>query len=166
MSRRGRGGKNKQHRNDGRQDNRGDSQTGRTDNRPNQRNNQPNQRQASASDGAGGQVDRQPGRSTFPSITQPRRNLNRPMLEASVAPRPGSRTFKVVFFDTMSQAKSDIANLKNLADQCDQLNIVVRAEGTMDDPDLNSVGHLFCGAAWALIHERRKTDGWYDTTHE
>jgi hypothetical protein len=26
---------------------------------------------------------------------------------------------------------------------------------------LNQVGKLFCGAAWALVHERRKADGWY-----
>jgi hypothetical protein len=102
----------------------------------------------------------------FPSITQPKRQLNRPESESFVAPDKSNKVFKVIFFDTLAQAKADLENLRAQAHQCDQLNIVVRAENTMDDADLNGIGKLFCGAAWALIHERRKADGWYDTSHE
>jgi hypothetical protein len=77
-----------------------------------------------------------------------------------------NRKYKVVFFDTLAQAKSDLENLKNVAADCDQLNIVVRAEAAMDDAELTSVGKLFCGAAWALIHERRRDAGWYEQPHE
>jgi hypothetical protein len=92
--------------------------------------------------------------------------LSRGASELSVAPIKGDKVYKVIFFDTLAQAKADLPNLTSLSSSCDQLNIVVRAESTMDDPELNGVGKLFCGAAWALIHERRKADGWYDTSHE
>lgn len=108
----------------------------------------------------------QSGKASFSSITQPRRQVSRTPIENEIAPKKGDRSYKVIFFDTVSQAKADMDNLRALAANCDQLNIVVRAEGAMDDADLNSIGKLFCGAAWALIHERRRDDGWYDTHHE
>jgi hypothetical protein len=82
----------------------------------------------------------------------------------SVAPISNNKKYRVVFFDTLNQAKSDIENLKKLAASCDQLNIVVRAEANMDDLELNQIGKLFCGAAWALVHDRRRGDGWYQDT--
>lgn len=166
MSRRGRGGKNRHHRAGGRQEQQNDNQGG---GRPNQRQDSSQRQNAPAEHGGGGGGgggERQVGKSSFPSITQPRRNLNRPAKEISIAPKPANRVYKVVFFDTIAQAKADLPNLKTIASQCDQLNIVVRAESAPDDHDLNSVGKLFCGAAWALIHDRRKQDGWYDAPHE
>ncbi len=83
-----------------------------------------------------------------------------------VAPMNPSKIYKAVFYDTLNQAKADLEALRNLAQSCDQINIIVRAEASMDDAELNAVGKLFCGAAWALIHERRKQDGWYEGPHE
>jgi hypothetical protein len=68
-----------------------------------------------------------------------------------------------VFFDTFMQAKADLEKLRGEATRCDQLNIVIRQEGDMDDPELSAVGKVYAGAAWALIHERRQQEGWYDS---
>lgn len=85
---------------------------------------------------------------------------------------PGSaptRTYKVVFYENVAGAKNDLARLKDLAQSCDQLNIVIRsdanAETTMEDPELVTFGKVFAGAAWALIHERRVSEGWYERAH-
>ena len=74
------------------------------------------------------------------------------------------RRYGMVLYDHFAQAKSDLARLQELEKQYDQLNIVIRAEGNMDDPDLTAIGRVkvFAGAAWTLIHERRKQDGWYE----
>lgn len=79
------------------------------------------------------------------------------------------RSYKVIFFDNLHAAKSDLARLKDLAQSCDQLNIVIRsdanAEANMDDQELAAYGKVFAGAAWALIHERRVSEGWYEKAH-
>lgn len=75
------------------------------------------------------------------------------------------RRYGIVFFDTLAAAKNDIARLQDLARGYDQLNIVIRAEASMDDPELTAVGKVFAGAAWALIHDRRVAEGWYDEAH-
>lgn len=158
MTRRGRG-RNRHNRADGRPD----------QGQPRQDHRQPgvqNQRAPQLQDDNRQKVERQAGKTTLTSITQPRRQLNRPAAESFVAPQKGTKVYKVVFFDTLAQARAELEQLRSLANQCDQLNIIVRAEGSMDDMELNGVGKLFCGAAWALIHERRKADGWYDTSHE
>jgi hypothetical protein len=108
----------------------------------------------------------QPGKLSFASALQPRRSIHRPAKEMMVAPMNPSKIYKAVFYDTLNQAKADLEALRNLALSCDQINIIVRAEASMDDAELNAVGKLFCGAAWALIHERRKQDGWYEGPHE
>jgi hypothetical protein len=51
---------------------------------------------------------------------------------------------------------------------CDQLNVVIRAEGDMSDPELTGLSpkvKVFAGAAWALIHERRLEERWYESLH-
>jgi hypothetical protein len=75
-----------------------------------------------------------------------------------------SRRYGLAVYDSFAQAKSDLPRLRELEQQFDQLNIVIRAEGNMDDPELTGIGRVkvFAGAAWALIHERRRQDGWYD----
>jgi hypothetical protein len=160
MARRGRGRHRNHNRGDGRQD------QGQA--RPDQR--QQNNHGQRPPQGADAQRMRQDkpahGKASITSITQPKRQLSRPAGELAVAPQKRDRSYKVVFFDTLAQARSDFENLKQLAQGCDQLNIVVKAEGPMDDAELNSIGKLFCGAAWALIHERRNADGWYDASHE
>ena len=75
------------------------------------------------------------------------------------------RRYGIVFFDTLAAAKNDLPRLQEMARGYDQLNIVIRAEASMDDPELAAIGKVFAGAAWALIHDRRVTDGWYNEAH-
>ena len=159
MSRRGRGGRNRNH---GRHDGGRHHGHGNHQGRQEHRTQEQRPGQSHTQNGAAAQA----GKTSFQSAIQPRKTLNRPMLEPSVLRHESNRRYHVIFFDTLAQAKSDLDSLKKMAGECDQLNIVVRAEASMDDPDLTSIGKLFCGAAWALIHERRKADGWYDQPHE
>ena len=76
------------------------------------------------------------------------------------------KRYGVIFYETHALAKEDHENLANLKLQCDQLNIVVRAEGSMDDPELTIHGRVYAGEAWNLIHKRRMEDGWYNEAHE
>jgi hypothetical protein len=171
MSRRGRGGRNRNGGNNGGNNGGGrGGQQGGQNNRGDNRN-QGRQQQAASDDNrpqGQQQVDRSGGKVAFQSALQPKKTISRPpsAATAAVAPKPASRTYKAVYFDTLTQAKSDLNKLKGLASQCDQLNIIVRAEASMDDPDLTSIGKLFCGAAWTLIHDRRAADGWYNEPHE
>lgn len=75
------------------------------------------------------------------------------------------RRYGVLFYETFAAAKADRERIASSAQEFDQLNIVIRAEGNMDDPDLSGISKakVFAGAAWHLIHERRQTDGWYTT---
>ena len=75
------------------------------------------------------------------------------------------KKYGVVFHDTLAAAKNDIDNMRSTSRGLDQLNIVIRAEADMDDPDLNRVGKVFAGLAWTTIHERRVDEGWYLDPH-
>ncbi|WP_141734973.1 hypothetical protein [Oligoflexus tunisiensis] len=79
---------------------------------------------------------------------------------------PVLKRYGVVFYDNHAQAREDAANLQEKAKAVDQLNIVIRAEGNMDDPELVKFGKVFAGEAWHLIHRRRVEDKWYDEPHE
>lgn len=79
---------------------------------------------------------------------------------------PVLRRYQVVFYDTHAQAREDSAQLAALKAACDQLNIVIRAEGGMDDPSLLPYGKIYAGEAWTLIHKRRVEDGWYNSPQE
>ncbi|SMF40708.1 hypothetical protein [Pseudobacteriovorax antillogorgiicola] len=88
--------------------------------------------------------------------------------KADPAPKPVKhipKRYGVVFYDSFNAAKEDRENLLEKAREVDQLNIVVRAEGPMDDPELLQYGKLYAGAAWALIHDRRVEEGWYNEPH-
>lgn len=85
--------------------------------------------------------------------------------EAKKAP-PVLKRYGVVFFDNHSQAREDAVRLKDMKAQFDQLNIVIKAEGSMEDPELLAYGKVFAGEAWHLIHRRRVDDGWYNDPHE
>ena len=76
------------------------------------------------------------------------------------------KAYGLVFYDTFQAAKADLEKIKSQAQQVGQLNIVIRAETLAEDPELSAVGKVFAGAAWTLIHERRKADGWYDEPRE
>ncbi|HYX35672.1 MAG TPA: hypothetical protein VE954_21460 [Oligoflexus sp.] len=88
-----------------------------------------------------------------------------PVEIARTAP-PVMRRYGIIFYDNHAQAREDMANLLEKSKEVDQLNIVIRAEGTMDDPELLKYGKIFAGEAWHLIHRRRVDDKWYDEPHE
>ena len=73
--------------------------------------------------------------------------------------------YGVVFFDTVQAAKDGIMEIEEQAKSVDQLNIVIRAETDMDIPELTAHGKVFAGEAWALVHDRRVEDKWYDEPH-
>ena len=75
------------------------------------------------------------------------------------------KRYGVVIYDTIQAARADIPTLTEKTNDVDQLNVVIRAEGHMDDPELTTIPKvkLFAGTAWTLIHERRLQDGWYDS---
>ncbi len=79
---------------------------------------------------------------------------------------PKLRNYAVVFYDSHAQAKEDAAELANKKESCDQLNIVIKAEGSMEDPELLKYGKIYAGEAWTLIHRRRVEEGWYNSPHE
>lgn len=87
----------------------------------------------------------------------------KPPVEKFVAPPP--RRFGVVFYESHQQAREDSAQLLEKAREVDQLNIVIKAEGTMDDPELLQYGKLYAGEAWYTIHQRRVEEGWYEVPH-
>jgi len=90
-----------------------------------------------------------------------------PTVEITRKAAPVMRRYGVVFYDNHALAREDAANLLEKSKEVDQLNIVIRAEGTMDDPELLKYGKIFAGEAWHLIHRRRVDDDkWYDEPHE
>jgi len=74
------------------------------------------------------------------------------------------KRYGLVSYETFQAARADIATLQAKAREVDQLNIVIHAEGNMDDAELNAIGNVkvFAGNAWTIIHERRNQEGWYD----
>jgi hypothetical protein len=83
--------------------------------------------------------------------------------------RKEKRNYGIIFFDSFLDAKKQREAIQAASVKCDQLNVVIKAEGDMDDPDLLSIDQkvkVFAGAAWTLIHERRMNDGWYTDTQE
>jgi hypothetical protein len=76
-----------------------------------------------------------------------------------------TRRYGVAIYDSFAAAKADKEAIAAKAKEVDQFNVVIRAEGNMDDPELLALGpvKIFAGSAWTLIHERRIQDGWYDS---
>ena len=76
------------------------------------------------------------------------------------------KKYSVLFYDSFIAAKSDTSAIKDQCQACDQLNVVIKAEGNMDDAELLGIDpkvKVYAGAAWTSIHERRKEEGWYDS---
>lgn len=93
-------------------------------------------------------------------------NRARPEAEVVKKGPPVLRKYAVVFYENHALAKEDVQKLEELAKDCDQLNIVIKAEGSMDDPELVAHGRVYAGEAWHLIHRRRVDDGWYNEKRE
>jgi len=72
------------------------------------------------------------------------------------------RRYGLVVYDTFQAAKADLATIAQKQQEFEQLNICIRQEGDMEDPELTKFGKVFAGEAWALIHDRRVADGWYN----
>ena len=88
------------------------------------------------------------------------------------------KRYGVLFFDSPAEARQNWSKVTVALESVDQLNIVLRSEpqpgaGTTDlyPDDLPIEAEqaqeresikIFSGAAWTLIHERRREDGWYD----
>lgn len=74
------------------------------------------------------------------------------------------KKYNLIFFDTFAEARSAKEHIHELSQECDQVNLVIREEGNMDDPELVGVSKrvkVFAGKAWTSIHERRLSEGWY-----
>lgn len=91
---------------------------------------------------------------------------NKPEVEVTKKSAPVLKRYGVIFYESHVLAKEDVENLAKLKLDCDQLNIVVKTEGSMDDPELVAHGRVYAGEAWHLIHKRRVDDKWYDDLHE
>jgi hypothetical protein len=86
----------------------------------------------------------------------------------SVYPAKPAKKYSFTFFETFAEARSHAREILDACQHCDQLNVVIRAEGDMNDPELvriNPKVKVFAGAAWTLIHERRVEEKWYDASH-
>jgi len=81
------------------------------------------------------------------------------------APDLPPRKYGVAFYDSFLVAKAQLEEIRAQAAAVDQLNIVILADGDMDDPELTAHGKVFAGEAWTLIHKRRVEDGWYEVPH-
>lgn len=79
---------------------------------------------------------------------------------------PFRKKYNLIFFDTFSEAKASLEKIASLFPECEQVNVVIREEGNMDDKDILGLSpkvKLYAGKAWTTIHERRKEDGFYSS---
>lgn len=77
--------------------------------------------------------------------------------------------YGILFFETFQEAYNAEDTIKTAANHCEQLNVVIKAEGNMDDeklPGFDPKVKVFAGEAWHLIHTRRVDDKWYETPQE
>lgn len=77
------------------------------------------------------------------------------------------RFYKVMFFDSFISAYDGASDIKAACSGCDQVNVVVKAEGNMADEKILGIDpkvKLFAGEAWHLIHTRRSEEGWYEAS--
>ncbi|MBI2601649.1 MAG: hypothetical protein HYW48_01220 [Deltaproteobacteria bacterium] len=77
---------------------------------------------------------------------------------------PLKKKYHLIFFETFSEAKTSLGKIASLLQECEQVNVVIREEGSMDDKDILGLDpkiRLYAGKAWTTIHERRKEEGFY-----
>jgi hypothetical protein len=73
-------------------------------------------------------------------------------------------SYAVLFFDTFPQALAQQSKILEKCAECEHLNVVIQAEGNMDDPALLGIHpkvKVYAGKAWTLIHKRRVEENWY-----
>ena len=95
------------------------------------------------------------------SKAEPKLEIGPPKTSVKIVEKTDEKKYGVVFYDNLQKAKYEIEDIQAKAREVDQLNIVIKAEGEMNDPDLIQYGILYAGEAWHLIHTRRMDDGWY-----
>lgn len=75
------------------------------------------------------------------------------------------QSFYLLTYDSFQAAKADKETiLKYCREPYDQVNIAIKAEGNMDDPELLGLDDkvkVYAGEAWFLIHQRRLEEDWY-----
>ena len=79
---------------------------------------------------------------------------------------PLKNKYNLIFFETFSEAKTSLEKIASLLQECEQVNVVIREEGNMDDRDILELDpkiRLYAGKAWTTIHERRKEEGFYNS---
>jgi hypothetical protein len=98
---------------------------------------------------------------------QPKKPLV-PTEDFSVYKAPEPKTYQFKEFDNFKAAHADISSLSALAESCDQLNVIIKAEGNMEDEQILEASPkitIYAGEAWYLIHTRRLEEKWYDSQH-
>lgn len=70
--------------------------------------------------------------------------------------------YGILQFESFKEAKEKLDQIKERQSQVDLLNIVIKQEGDMNDPELTNYGRVYAGAAWSDIHQRRLDEGWYE----
>lgn len=134
--------------------NQGGRNQGRRNHRRNRNRNNQHDPKRQQNNRPGSTSEQRPQQPVKPRLPEPER----------YQPQPTKR-FEVIFFDTFMEAKTSLDQIREKRRNCDQLNIVIRADGDMDDPILSEFGKVFAGEAWTLIHKRRSDEGWYKEAH-
>lgn len=76
--------------------------------------------------------------------------------------------YKFLCYDTHLLARQAEEEIKTMCETCDKLNIILKAEGHMDDPVITGISEkitIYAGEAWTLIHTRRLEENWYEMPH-
>lgn len=74
-------------------------------------------------------------------------------------------SYGYLYFDTFAAAIAAANEIEKQAKTVDQFHIVIKEEGDMSNIHLTSIAEncvVLAGAAWSLVHNRRKASGWYE----
>ena len=97
------------------------------------------------------------------------RKFSRRPRRRAEAPKKKLRRYDVAIYDSFHAARAAKTEIQEKCRNCDQFNLVIKAEGNMDDPELLEIDQkvkVFAGTAWTTIHERRIEDDWYKELQE
>ncbi len=102
----------------------------------------------------------------FSGMVDPYRDFKNQSANLNIPSQKPSRNFQVIFYDTLEDAQKDILQLKKISCNKVPVNIVIKSETIKLEPnsEIEKLGKIYSGSAWALIHERRMKEGWYENT--
>ena len=69
-----------------------------------------------------------------------------------------------LFFENFIEAKNSREKILSFCENHEQVSLVIREEGDMDDTELLSFHpsvKVYAGTAWTKIHEMRQAEGFY-----